>query len=118
MSASEALRANIETHAQKLERFSGNILGCHVVVEPAGRHHHKGNAYQVHIQVSVPGRDIQVSRDAYAQRRSSEDPYVVIRDMFDAARRQLEDYERKRRGDVKRHTLLQGTEGTAEESSE
>jgi ribosomal subunit interface protein len=115
MSASDALRDNIETHAQKLERFSSNILGCHVVVEPAGRHQRQGNAYQVHIHVSVPGRDIQVSRDAYTKRRSAEDPYVVIRDMFDAARRQLEDFERMRRGDVKRHTLLRGTQGTDEE---
>ncbi len=104
MSASEALRDNIEKHAQMLERFSSNIIGCHVVVEPAGRHQHKGFAYQVHIQLSVPGSDIQVSRDSYTRRHSSEDPYVVVREMFDAARRQLEDYERIRRGDVKRHS--------------
>jgi hypothetical protein len=32
-----------------------------------------------------------------------EDPYVAVRDAFPAVQRQLEDYERERRGDVKRH---------------
>ncbi len=34
---------------------------------------------------------------------SHEDPYVVVRDAFDSMRRRLEDYMRKKRGDVKMH---------------
>jgi ribosome-associated translation inhibitor RaiA len=39
---------------------------------------------------------------------TSDDVYVSIRDAFDAARRQLEDYERRRRGQVKAHPRASG----------
>lgn len=100
---SAALRANIEKHVAKLERFSKTVLGCHVVVEPAEKHHHRGNHYRLHVHLKVPGQDIQAGRRPAAEDRSAEDPYVVVRDAFDAARRQLEDYERVRRHDVKTH---------------
>lgn len=99
---SEALRANIENHAAKLERFSHAVLGCHVVLERSERHR-KGNHYSMHVHLRVPGRDIQAGRGPVAEDRGAEDPYVVVRDTFDAARRQLEDYERTRRHDVKTH---------------
>jgi hypothetical protein len=41
----------------------------------------------------VPGSEIVVNRD------QDEDLYVALRDAFDAARRQLEDYGRTQRGD-------------------
>jgi cold shock CspA family protein len=37
------------------------------------------------------------------ERHAHEDPYVAVRDAFDAARRQVEDYVRKRRGETKSH---------------
>ena len=45
----------------------------------------------------MPGREIVVTRD------HDEDVYVALRDAFDAAKRQLEDYARKIRGDIKSH---------------
>ena len=103
MSASDALRADIEKHAAKLEQFADQILGCQVVMEPAEKHHHKGNRYQIHLSLQLPERDIHVSRDPALMNREFEDPYVVVRDTFDAARRQLEDYIRERRDTVKKH---------------
>lgn len=100
---SEALYDCILKHAEKLVRFAPSLMHCHVVVEPAGRHHHKGNRYRIHVHLKVPGRDIQAGREPAAEDRSHEDPFVVVRDTFDAARRQLEDYERARRGAVKAH---------------
>lgn len=103
MEPSEALRASIEKHAAKLEHFSKAVLGCHVVVEAAEKHHHHGNRYHLHVHLKVNGGDIQAGRRPAAEDHASEDPYVVVRDVFDAARRQLEDYERIRRRDVKQH---------------
>ncbi len=100
---SEALSESIRRHAEKLEHFSRSILHCHVVVEASERHHHKGNRYRLHVHVKVPGRDIQAGREPATADHTSEDPYVVVRDTFDALRRQLEDYERSRRGAVKTH---------------
>ena len=100
---SEALSESIRRHAEKLERFSGSIQHCHVVVEPSERHHHKGNRYRLHVHLKVPGRDIQAGREPAACNPDFQDPYVAVRDTFDALRRQLEDYERLRRHDVKVH---------------
>ena len=38
------------------------------------------------------------------QHQAHEDPYVAVRDEFDAAKRQLEDYSRRRSQRVKRHS--------------
>lgn len=96
---SDALRASIEKHAAKLERFSKNLLGCKVVVEQAeGRHHH-GNRFRLHVQLDVTGRSLQAGREPPAEDQAATDPYVAVRDSFEALQRQLEDYERIRRGD-------------------
>ena len=105
MDTSDAMRSSIEQHVAKLERFSSQIIGCHVTVEQLERRHRKGNRFIMHVQVQVPGEDIYVSNDPSSENKTFEDPYVTLRDTFSAARRQLEDYERQRRGDVKRHSL-------------
>lgn len=110
MAASDALRSSIEQHVEKLEQFSSSIIGCHVTVEQLERRHRKGNRFNMHVQVQVPGQDIYVSNDPSEKNHSFEDPYVTLRDTFHAVTRQLEDYERQRRGDIKRHSLPQEPE--------
>ena len=88
--------------AEKLEQFYPNIIGCRVVVSGIHHHHHKGNLYSVHIYLTVPEKEIVVSHEKHDQ-HAHEDVYVVIRDAFNAVRRQLEDYSRVRRGDTKTH---------------
>lgn len=100
---SEALSDSIRRHAEKLEHFSPRILGCHVVVEQSGRHHHKGNQYRLQVHLKVAGGDIMATRDPAPEHHSAADPYVVVRDAFRAAQRQLEDHERLLRGAVKQH---------------
>ncbi len=102
MPRSEAMEARIRELAQKLEKFYDRITSCRVVVEPAGRHHHKGRLYNVRIDVTVPGRELVVSH-LPEDHHEYEDAYVSIREAFDAMRRQLEDYARVRRHEVKHH---------------
>lgn len=102
MPRSEAVEAKIREKVEKLERFSDDIISCRVVVEPAHRHHHKGNLYHARIDVVVPGTELVANRENDVN-HAHEDVYVAVRDAFDAMRRQLEDYERRRRGEVKRH---------------
>ncbi len=52
----------------------------------------------------VPEKEIVVSEKKH-DKHAHEDVYVAIRDAFDAARRQLEDYARVRRGDTKSHEV-------------
>lgn len=103
MRATEALRAAVGKQAQALQRFSRNLLGCVVMIECAESHRHQGNRYRVHVHLKLPGPDVDAGRGPSRKNRSFEDAYVAIRDVFAAARRQLEDYERTRRGAVKAH---------------
>ncbi|MEN8175083.1 MAG: HPF/RaiA family ribosome-associated protein [Pseudomonadota bacterium] len=101
---SDALEANIRQKVEKLDRFFPHIMGCRVVVEAHHRHHHQGNLYRVCVDLTVPGRELVVNRTR-DKHQAHEDVYVAVRDAFDAARRQLEDYSRKLRGDVKNHKV-------------
>jgi len=100
--SSPAVEARIRERAEKLDRFYDQIMGCRVAVEASHRRHHKGNLYHVRIDLTVPGEELVVSR-VPDDKQAHEDIYVAIRDAFDAMRRQLEDYARRRRGQVKRH---------------
>ena len=94
---SEALETHIREKAQKLDEFFNHIMSCRVVVEMPHKHHHQGKQFNVRIDIGVPGNEIVVNRD------HSEDVYIALRDAFNAAKRQLEDYARKVRGDIKTH---------------
>jgi len=103
--ASPALRARIQELAGRLDRFSAQIMRCHVTVEAPHRHSRQGRLYQVRIDLTVPQREIAVRR-AHPIDRSHEDPYVALRDAFQALRRRLQDFERRRQLKVKAHTAL------------
>jgi ribosomal subunit interface protein len=101
---SDAIEASIREHAEKLDQFCDQIMSCRVVIEAPHGHHHKGKLYHIGIDITAPGKEIVVKRDP-AEHAAHEDIYVSIRDAFNAARRQLQDYMRKRRGDVKAHDV-------------
>ncbi len=102
MPPSEAVETVIREKADKLDHLFGRIMSCHVTVEAPHKHHNKGKLYQVHIDITVPNGEVVVSRDKH-KNHAHEDVYVAIRDAFDAARRQLEGFARKQRGEVKHH---------------
>jgi ribosomal subunit interface protein len=106
MEHSEAIEAWVEKHADQLEKFHQPIIHCHVVIEAPDRHSHRGGLYRVRIEVTVPGDEIVVSHQG-PQDQAHEDVYVALRDAFRAARRQLQDSVRKKRGKVKHHELPQ-----------
>ncbi|MBI3753657.1 MAG: ribosome-associated translation inhibitor RaiA [Deltaproteobacteria bacterium] len=93
----DLMREHIREKAEKLDGFYSDIMRCRVVVEVPHRHKHKGILYNVHIYMTLPGGEVVIKREP------GEDIYVAIRDAFDAARRKLEDYARRQRGDIKRH---------------
>lgn len=102
MPRSEAVEAKIREKAAKLDKFYEHIMACHVVISAPHSHHKQGNLFHVAIDLTVPNGEIVVNRDA-KENHAHEDAYVAIRDAFDAARRQLQDFARKQRGDVKTH---------------
>jgi cold shock CspA family protein/ribosome-associated translation inhibitor RaiA len=100
--ASPALEARIRKLAERLERFSQHILHCEVIVATSSHRHRQGNLFDIRIEMTAPATHISVQR-AGPHDPSHQDPYVALRDAFAAARRQLQDYERERRGAVKQH---------------
>jgi cold shock CspA family protein len=99
---SSAIDKAIRTKAAALDGFYRGIMSCRVMVEAPHRRHQRGRHYHVRIDMKVPGAELVVARDP-TQHGAYEDLYVAIRDAFHAARRELEDYARKRRGQVKVH---------------
>jgi ribosomal subunit interface protein len=93
----EAIETEIRRKAEKLDKFYDRIMRCRIVVESPHRRHHKGKLYNLNIYITVPGTELIVKREPH------EDLYVAIRDSFSAARRKLEDFARRKRGDVKHH---------------
>lgn len=104
MDSSAALEARIRERAEELERFCDDITSCRVVVEHQTARQRQGNLFEIGIDITVPGREIVVRRDP-GRNHAHEDVYVAVRDAFDAARRQVEDYTRERRREVKLHTV-------------
>jgi cold shock CspA family protein len=101
---SPALEAAIHENAQKLEHFAAKIMSCRVTVDAPHHHQHQGQLFQVTIDIHVPGSEIVVNRSP-DQHQAHEDPYVALRDAFNAARRKLQDHVRVERGKVKAHEV-------------
>lgn len=97
MVPSDAVEAQIRERVKKLEVFYPHIIGCKATVGIAGKHKHQGQLFNVRLDISVPGSELVVNRDKH------EEFYVALRDTFDAAKRQLEEYGQRQRGDVKTH---------------
>jgi ribosome-associated translation inhibitor RaiA len=102
MHKSERIEDLVRQHVDKLESFCGDIMSCRVVVELPHKHHQHGHKYQVKVELTVPDRIIVASHEP-GVREQYEDFQVALKDAFDSARRQLEDYIRIRRHDVKQH---------------
>ena len=61
------------------------------------RNQHQGKLYNVRINLTLPGKELIVNRNA------EEDLYVSIRDAFDDMARQVEEVMRMREGQIKSH---------------
>ena len=117
---SEAVEARVREEVAKLETFYDGIMHCRVVVELPHKHHKKGDLYHLRIDMTVPGAELVVKREpslhaalrqadserqskSYEAHAAHKDVYVVIRDAFKEARRQLQDFARQERGQTKLH---------------
>jgi hypothetical protein len=105
MESSPALETRVRELADHLGVFSDRILGCRVVVDSPHRHHHQGKVFNVKVQLALPGEDVVVDMER-PDRDGHEDVYVVLRDAFDAAKRQLQQRMAAIRGDEKRREKL------------
>ena len=99
MEHSPAMDSRIVELAGKLDTLNPRITSCHVIVDQVDRHKTKGNQFEVHIVLHVPGRG-----EIVATRTSHEDPYLAVNEAFDSVTREVEKDLELQRGEVKRHT--------------
>jgi ribosome-associated translation inhibitor RaiA len=89
-------RAMVTEAAGRLERYSGQVISCHVSVSvPNRRMRGDPVAWSSRVALTVPGAILTVTRQekpSFAE---------ALNESFDAARRRLQDHVREMRGDVK-----------------
>jgi cold shock CspA family protein/ribosome-associated translation inhibitor RaiA len=102
MHHSPSLEQEIRQRIEKLEQRYTHLIGCRVTVEALHNQHRTGNIHEVHIVLSVPGRDLVVSREPHhaKERYARPDVRSSVRDAFQAAERQLESYKTIQRADT------------------
>lgn len=100
---SPAVEADIRERFAKLEKLYDRLTACRISVEALHKQHRTGNVYEVHIDMLVPGGELVVSKEPHKakQKYASPDVYTSIRDAFKAAERQLKEYKRQQREDVR-----------------
>jgi cold shock CspA family protein/ribosome-associated translation inhibitor RaiA len=102
MDSSDWLEAEIRDRVAKLEKRYHRLIGCRVSVEKLHNSRRTGNVFDVHIVMSVPGRDLAVSREPHRahERYVNPDVRTSLRDAFAAAERQLDSFTEARREDT------------------
>lgn len=101
---SDFIEARVREEAEKLARHYDRISSVRVVIVRPQHRQQKGDLYGVRLQLSIPGAgDIVINREPAATGRH-EDMNAAIRDAFDAARRKLEDFSRRRQDRERGHT--------------
>jgi len=90
-----AAEALIRRYAERLDRFYDRITAVRVLVEVPQRRMGEPVLYNVRFDITVPGGEVVVTRQGQAELHNA------IQRSYEAARRRLQDYARRQRGDVK-----------------
>ena len=93
MPVSDAVEAACWEEAARLERYYDRVTSCRVVIAES---RHRAGVFEVRIDLAVPGRLLVVT-DQPPEDHADSDVFAAVREAFARARRQLEDYARKRR---------------------
>ncbi len=88
--------ADIRRRAKRLEKFCPYLQATRVTIDTPHRSLRTGSHHRVVIEMSVPGNDLVVSHEP-GDVEAHADLSVAVRDAFQAARRELDDYTRIRR---------------------
>jgi len=94
---SAILDVRIRTCAARLEKVFPRLVACRVLVAEPNHHDLGRKLFRVRLNVVYPGGEVVVSRDNH------EDVYVLLREAFLAARRELEKATRRFSADAKLH---------------
>jgi ribosome-associated translation inhibitor RaiA len=94
--------AAIRRRVERLHHYYDRVGECRITIDvPQRRRRSDALRYGVRLVLSVPRGRIVVARQPRAQLRTALD------EVFQAARRRLQDHARRLRGDVKKHSLVE-----------
>jgi cold shock CspA family protein/ribosome-associated translation inhibitor RaiA len=97
----DSVEATIRERVAKLEKYCDYMTSCRVAVEQPHPSQHSHNPYRVRIDITVPpGHELVAVRES-RKGSGSEELATVVREAFDAARRQLQELVERQRGEVK-----------------
>jgi ribosome-associated translation inhibitor RaiA len=85
LAPSPSIEQSIRRHLETIARIHPRITRCRVTVESESRRHRRGAIHRVRLDL---GSEIATARH--------QDPYVAVRDAFEAMRRSLDDRPRRR----------------------
>ena len=93
LQTSPALEVDIRQHLDKLERHCKTLVSCRVTVEASGGKGLPDHHVSVHIQLGLPGRNLEISHDPHhgKDQRAHPDAHSAVRDAFRVAERQVQD---------------------------
>ncbi|MBI5445608.1 MAG: HPF/RaiA family ribosome-associated protein [Deltaproteobacteria bacterium] len=101
----------IRRNVKKLEQTCDHIVSCRIAVEQPQKHQRRGSPYRVRIDLRVPpGHEVVVTRES-SEGEIHDSLRKVLRDAFDAARRQVRGLSERQRGDVKSHPQVEQATG-------
>jgi cold shock CspA family protein/ribosome-associated translation inhibitor RaiA len=99
MASSPQLEQRVRELFARLERYYDGIISARIVIEAPHKQPHK-STIGISISIGVPGRDIVVKREQRLHEADDHNVWV-LNEAFDAAARQVEEYSRIRRREVK-----------------
>ncbi len=100
MSPSESVEEEARRRFEKLLTFFDQIHTARLSIDQSGSKTGQSHVFDVVLELHVPGREIVVSHSPQNDRH---DLHRLVHHAFDAARRQLQDYNRIRQGKIKHH---------------
>lgn len=97
LDASAALNEIITKKAEKLTRFSDQIMHSRVVLDAPHNHKHKGKQYRASIELDIKGQPVTIAQD-------DESIHVAVRDAFNTAERKVKQLTERQRQGRQAHT--------------
>ncbi|MBI1246217.1 hypothetical protein GC197_00045 [bacterium] len=91
MEPSQEIEGEIRDNVEKLEELFGEIVGCRVVVLVLHQNDQRERAYEMRILTMLPHDEFVVDRESGFD-RTYDNIHDAIRNAFDYALQQLEDY--------------------------
>lgn len=99
----DAIESLVQEKIGKLQKFCSQMNSCRVAIEKAHDRPSSGSPYRVRLDITVPpGHELAVVRNP-GEGNQYDELQTVIRDAFEAARRQVVELNEKQQDQVKHH---------------